>query len=127
MCTEGLQGQEPGTPCLSLCALAGPPLCTTEQLYQPGVLNRSPRALWGSSAWVWRQEPQIYPGWGSVLPAPLSPSPTRGCPAPPSTGASVPHKHQGKPTLLLTGSISALSPCPLYTGTGERDLHPTCI
>lgn len=57
------------------------------------------------------------PWLGSVLPAALSPSPTRGCPAP--------HKHQGKPTLLLTDGISALSLCPLYTGTGEMDRRPT--
>lgn len=127
MCTEGLGEQEPDTLCLPLCALAG----------VPPLHHRSSVPAWGP-----KQEPQstleqlsmgLEPGapdvpWlGFVLPAPPSPSPTWGCPAPPRTGASVPHKHQGKPTLLLTDSISALSPRPLYTGTRERDLHPTCI
>ena len=90
MCTEGLQGQEPGTPCLSLCALTGPPLCTTEHLYQPGVLNRSPRALWGSSAWVWSQEPQIYPGWGLSSQHLCLPLPLGAALRPPALGPQCP-------------------------------------
>lgn len=101
-------GQEP-------CALAGAPLCTTEQLYQPRVLTGAPEhfGVHGSGA----RSPHV-PWLGSVLPAPPSASPTQDCPAPPSTGPSVPHKHQGELTLLLTESASALSPHPLYTGTG---------
>lgn len=46
------QGLEGGAgawhPVPDLVCLHRSPLCTREQLYQSGVLNRSPGALWGS-------------------------------------------------------------------------------
>lgn len=86
MCTKGWGGQEPH-------ALTGAPLCTTDQLYQPGVLNRSPRALWGT--WVWRQEPPMYPGWGLSSQHPHPPLPPRAALYPPALDPQCPTSTRG--------------------------------
>lgn len=81
------------------------------------VRNRSLGELWGSLVQVWSQEPQTCPCWGLSSQHLRPPSPARGCPAPPSTGTSFPHQHQGKPTPLLTGGICALFTLALGKGT----------